>query len=238
MAVRLSAVRTQPVGPDPAIGWAGVNAVINGPVYPGMKRVVADRCTITTTGATRAVEAATGELRRCLLRSEYDGVAFRGGIADQPSVIEDCHILGPGRLINDWHQDGVQLWTGGHLTIRRCVISGWDNSAVFLKTDVGPIDQVTVDQCVLSCGTYFPIFVRDGGHGRPTNVTVTGCVFDAYQGPTPISTGNDLQARYLERETKFVRTEAERRDPTWIVWADNVLPDGRPVPPPGGWYTP
>lgn len=234
MTAPLNWVRTRKVGRDPGVAVALANADV-GPVYPGVRPVLLDRCTVTATGQTRALEAGSGTVRDSLLRGEYDGVAFRDGTPAQPSLVEDSHILGPGRRIADWHHDGVQLWTGGHLTIRRCVITGWDNSAVFLKTDVGPIDNVRVEQCVLACGSWFPIFVRDGGHGRPTRVTVTGCVFDAFQGPTPISTGADQQARYPERETKFVRTEAARKDPTWVVWSGNVRPDGTEIAPPGGW---
>lgn len=225
----LDDVRGMAVGPQ-TFGYVAVNQTLTAGIAQSTKRVLVDQCSITATGAARAIEGASGIVRGCYLTSNQDGLTFIGGTASAPSLVEDCHILGPGVQVADYHQDAVQLWTGGHLEIRRSVLTGWMNSAVLLKTDVGPIDSVVIDSCVLACGTYYPVYVRDGGFGRPTNITVTNCVFDAYNGPTPISTGSNAAT-----ETKFVHAEAQRTDPTWVVWNGNTKPDGTPIPPPGGW---
>lgn len=224
----LDDVRGMAVGPQ-SFGFMAVNQTLAAGISIGVKRALVDQCSVTATGAARAIEAASGIVRGCYLTGSQDGLAFTGGTASAPSLIGDCHVIGPGQQVADYHQDGVQLWTGGYLAIRRSVLTGWMNSAVFIKSDLGSIDSVVIDSCALACGTYYPVYVREGGYGRPTNVTVTNCVFDAYKA-APISTGSNPTT-----ETKFVHTEAQRTDPTWIVWNGNTRPDGTVIAPPGGW---
>lgn len=153
------------------------------------------------------------------------------------AIIEDSLIVNTDGQYGDAHMDGVQMWWGGPLVAVRNRIAGWSTSCFMLKTDVGPIDRVLIaDNRLDNRDGWYLIYVRDGGHGRPTNVTIRGNVLDRWRAKAPISTGNDQG--HLQYETKYVRTEAERTDPTWIVWADNVRPDGTEVAPPGGWRRP
>lgn len=103
---------------------------------------------------------------------------------------------------------------------------------MIIKSDNGIIDDIVSEENYLSNDTdgFYNVYVREAvgsGFGRPTNITVRNNVFE--RGATPISTGSTIAD-----QTKFVRTEANRTDPTWIVWSGNKWNDGIEVVPPGG----
>jgi hypothetical protein len=72
---------------------------------------------------------------------------------------------------NTGHPDGMQAPRAEGVVIRRNWIDvpAGGNSAIILKTDFGPISGVTVQENYLNGGN-FTVYVRNGGHGNPTNV--------------------------------------------------------------------
>lgn len=156
----------------------------------------------------------------------------------QPSVILDSDIINTDGRYGAAHMDGLQLWQGGNLLVRGVKISGWWQSCIMMKTDHGPIDDVTIDGCSLSGALYFQVRVIDGGHGRPTNVTITNNVIarGTGGGTNPVNTGDDFCR--VSTQTTYVRTEAERLDPTWVVFDANISPEGVELVPCGGWREP
>lgn len=160
------------------------------------------------------------------------------GVPHPPAVIEGCLVIreGPDALQPDGrrvHADGIQVWWQGPLVIRRNRIEGWSTSCLMLKSEYGHLDDVLVEGNHLIGRGSFTVYVREhtAGLGRPTNVTIRYNVFDGTG--SPISTGNRP-----DNQATFVRSEAERLQPEWIVWHDNVRPDGTEIEPPGGWHTP
>lgn len=79
-------------------------------------------------------------------------------------------------LSEDPHADAVQNDGGSaNAIIRYSILDstgplGNGNASVILKSDQGPIDQMTISNSVLNGGSY-TIYVRDGGDGPPSNVT-------------------------------------------------------------------
>jgi len=169
------------------------------------------------------------------ITSENDGITPTGGPGALPSVITYNRITRDGTQRGDAHHDGIQLWQGGSVTVRRNWISGWRTSAMMIKSDVGPIRRVRIVGNYLANPTgVYTLYVMSGGFGRPKYVTVRNNVF----GP-----GRPI----FSQGAVFVRSEEERADAVasgdqsaaeWIVWAGNTRSSGRPVVPPGGWRTP
>lgn len=193
-------------------------------------RFIIDRCRIGSAqrpdgGHDRATEDG---IRPCPL----PGSALPAG----PSFIRDSDIINSDGRNGTIHMDGIQVWMGGNLVVERCHVNGWWQSAIMLKSDWGPIDDVLITGCYLTGAQYFQLRIIDGGHGRPTNVSIIDVVVDAgYKGGAhPINTGDDRCT--TTSQTRYVRTEAERLDPTWVVYSGVVDRDGVEIPPRGGWY--
>lgn len=164
-----------------------------------------------------------------------DGINPVGSSATLPSLIEYSVIERQGSRYKDAHQDGVQMWSGSHVTIRRSRITGWSTSAVLLKPDRGPVSHVLIEETYLSnTQGFYCLYIRESNFGRPTMVTVRGNVF------------GDGEAVSAEPDTVFVRDEATRASAirrgvsdaaSWVVWSGNTDELGREVPPPNGWHT-
>jgi hypothetical protein len=133
------------------------------------------------------------------------------------------------------HLDGIQFTTGGNTLIARNYISGFWNSAIIVKADVGPISNVTIDSNFLDNPTgYYQLYLCPASHGL-SNITVTNNAFgkSAYTAST------------CKTKATFVHTEAQRQAAInagnknanqWIVWNGNyVAATGAVVAPPGGW---
>ncbi len=178
------------------------------------------------------------------LTSTNDGIHATGEADGLPSIITNNWIERDGSLIGHNHHDGIQLWQGGNVTIRRNWISGFRTSAILIKSDFertpgdGPIRNFLIEENYLANPTgHFSVYVRDGGKGRPQYVTIRNNVF----GPgSPISTGS-----VPGNESVFVRTTAERNAAVadgvpgaaaWIVWSNNVYAaTGEEIVPGRGW---
>jgi hypothetical protein len=98
------------------------------------------------------------------------------------SSYEQVHVHDLDSLSSDPHADAVQA-DGGSSNVR--VVDsildstgplGTGNASVFLKSDLGPIDDVLVEGNQLNGGAY-SVFVQDGGNGQPTGVTFTHNTF-------------------------------------------------------------
>ncbi|MFC5381926.1 right-handed parallel beta-helix repeat-containing protein [Aquipuribacter nitratireducens] len=207
------------------------NSVFSDKLLVRSGRAVVERSTMNTGGAAVGGEAMV--VRHSNITGNTDGLNPVRSSGTAKTVIEYNKIWRDGTRYQDKHHDGVQFWQGGDTTIRRNWISGWNTSAIMIKTDFGPINNVLIEENYLANPTgYFTMYSRDGGHGRPQMITVRNNVFG---GGTPISP---------EAGTRFVRTEQERADAiargdasarTWIVWYGNIDTSGRVVAPPGGW---
>jgi len=76
------------------------------------------------------------------------------------------------------HSDAVQVESGSkNSTVKNSTLSsvgsGIGNSAVIVKSDFGQPNGITFANNYMNGGNY-TVFVRDGGHGFPQNVTFTG----------------------------------------------------------------
>lgn len=197
------------------------------------------------------VSGVAAIVRHSLIATGNDGITPTGGATGTPTLIEYSKIEGPGGRRGDRHHDGVQLWQGGNVTIRRNWISGWHNSAIIIKSDRemkpgdGPIRNVLIEENYLANPDgHYALYVRDGGKGRPQMVTVRNNAFGPVASGDKVSTG-----RNPGDQAVFVRSERDRRaaiaeqqgDPTvlerreqqlgmtdgradartWIVWYGN-----------------
>lgn len=229
-------------------------------------RVVVEHCDVGAPG--NGVSGLAMVVRHSRVSTGNDGLTPTGGAKGVETVIEYNKIERDGTRDGDRHHDGVQLWQGGNATIRRNWISGWDTSAVMVKSDKelepgdGPVADVLVEENYLhNPSGHYAVQVRDGGQGRPRFVTIRDNAFGPLEGEA-VSTGPSPSEQAV-----FVRTEQQRdravaaqeADPgvldrrvsehgmtedqadarTWIVWDGNVWAEtGEEVTPPGGWHTP
>lgn len=199
----------------------------------------------STVGGSNAVSGSAAIVEHSLLTSTNDGVTLTGGAHGLPSLVENNWIERDGSRVGNNHHDGIQLWQGGNLTIRRNWISGFQVSAILIKSDLeqvpgdGPIRNVLVEENYLANPTgYYTMYVVDGGKGRPQFVTVRNNVFGK---GAPISTGASAAGQAV-----FVRSDAERDAAVadgvagaaeWVAWTNNVsAATGAEIVPPGGWY--
>lgn len=234
---------------DDAVDAGVVDSVIRNGIRArelrgGPTRAVVRRSTVT--GPT-AISGEAVWVDHSHIMSTNDGVTPTGGLHGPPSVIEFNKMERDGSQFGDNHHDGIQLWQGGNVTIRRNWISGFHTAAILIKSDLeqvpgdGPIRNVLIEENYLANPTgYFSVYVRDGGKGRPQFVTIRNNVF----GPgTPVSSGDTPQD-----EATFVRTERQREEAVaagvadaaeWIVFHGNIdAVTGEEIVPPGGWRDP
>lgn len=200
-------------------------------------------CDVTASSGN-AITGTAAVIRRSDITSTNDGITLTGGAYGPQSVIEYNKIWRDGTRLGDAHMDGIQFWQGGNTVIRRNWISGWSNSAIIIKSDLeadpgdGPVRNVLIEENYLANpSTYYTLYVRDGGFGRPQMITIRNNVF----GPgRPISAGSNG-----DEQAVFVRTEQQRADAIaagnaqaaeWIVWHGNIdAATGQEIVPPGGW---
>lgn len=194
----------------------------------------------------RAVQGYAFEARFNDITAGLDGLTPTGGPTDEPlperrrTLIEYNWIHRDGSRVEDRHHDGIQLWQGGKLTVRRNLVQGWANAAIILKSDKAPIDDVVIEDNHLEAPNNFIVYVRDGGFGRPTGVTIRNNAFGRGSGGDIVSTGNSP-----DDQAVFVRTEEERAAAvadgvdgaaSWVVWDGNYDAEtGDEIVPPGGW---
>jgi hypothetical protein len=157
------------------------------------------------------------------ITSGADGIDPSG---DGYKVIQYNKIWRDGTRIADKHHDGIQFWRGGNALISRNWISGFQTSAIMVKADQATISNVTIDSNYLNNPTgYYQLYLCPDSHAL-RNITVTNNAFG--KATSTISTcGTTLT---------FVHTEAQRQDPSWIVWDGNYVAGTHAVvAPPGGW---
>lgn len=145
--------------------------------------------------------------RRLDIHGWNDGVKVASNQRIEDSWIHDPYVTATS------HNDGIQTSGGHDVVIRGNRIAGqWQTqtSALILQSNFAPVDGYTIEDNLLSGGSY-TLYIRDKGtgHGSPTNMTVRNnrWVSDsAAYGPTSLDPG-----------------------PGWI-WEDNRFDDGTPVP--------
>jgi hypothetical protein len=209
-------------------------------------RVVLDHDDISVGAAvTNGVTGLAMTVRNSKITSTNDGIAPTGGAHGPQTLIEYNKITRDGTRIGTQHMDGIQFWQGGNAVIQRNWIDGWANSAIIIKSDLelrpgdGPISNIVIQENYLENSTsYFTLYVRDGGKGRPRFITVQNNAFGRHG--MPISSGSSPY-----NQATFVHTEKQRSDAIaagnpqaaeWIVWSGNYYADdGTPVAPIGGW---
>jgi hypothetical protein len=202
------------------------------------------RALVTQSTSYAPVTGQAVMVQNSRITSQGDGINPTGGKDGPTSLVEYSCIERDGTRVADAHHDGIQIWQGGNAVIRRNWISGWNTSAIMLKSDRelndgdGPVSHVRIEQNYLANPAgHFILYVRDGGKGRPQYVTIV----DNVLGPgSPISSGRSPKDR-----ATFVRTEAERDAAVlagdesaveWIVWSGNTDAEtGLEITPPGGW---
>jgi len=94
------------------------------------------------------------------------------------AILEDSYLHGYSPVAGS-HNDAIQTAQGSHIEVVGNTIEGptrEQTSAYLMKSDFGKIDDVLIENNLLSGGTY-SLYVYDGGHGVPTNVSVINNVF-------------------------------------------------------------
>jgi hypothetical protein len=231
----------------------GYDTTVTDSVLGGMFRVYSNRLPhvrgvlefsdvfSTSTKAGNGVVGASFVAQFNDITASNDGITPTGEAAHQ-TVIQYNNIHRDGTTLGSSHHDGIQFWQNGNAVIRRNWISGWTTSAILIKSDLSPISHITIDENYLANPTgYFAVYVRDGGHGRPTFIDITNNAFGWRA--TPLSSGANAAS-----EATFARSAAVRQTAidagntsaaAWIVWSGNYYADGpkrgKPVPPPGRW---
>ena len=160
--------------PSPSYGLEttkGGSATLRNCTFDGFARSPA--------GSDNGIAGSNIDAERVLIRGFADGIK---GCSD--STFTMCQVVRHATQQSDPHGDSVQYTKGGRASFRFCNLDAhWDdgsqvNSAVILKTDVGPIDGVTFDRCYLGGGNY-TVYSRNTPDlpAPPTNITVQRCVF-------------------------------------------------------------
>lgn len=159
---------------------------------------------------------------------------------DRSNIMETDVVESPTTRPRTYGQAlvGVRICCGGNVVILRTRITGWQGGAIVIRSEHGPLDCVTIDSCYCAGGGPVQIHIGDGGHGRPRNVSILNTIlgYGPSGQPHPVSTadvagGDGSQSRY-------VRSEEHRLDPTWVVYRNVSDPLGTALPPPTGWYDP
>ena len=142
-----------------------------------------------------------------LRRSDIHGTGADGINPYSDAVIEANWIHGiavPG-LHPGPHADGIQMTQGSNVVIRGNFIDvpinagmASANSCVFLKSDMGPISNVTIENNWLNGGNYTIYSRTANGNGAPTNVRVINNRFGRdyryaiYSFDGPVSTSGNV----------------------------------------------
>ncbi len=182
------------------------------------------------------VHRPTGDaLRPCL--TAVTSSQWRTAPPSQASSVVESDILNSHGRYGNQDMHGVQLAWGGNLYMLRVKIDGWCGAAVKVQSDYGPVDKVTLQSCYLGGARRHQLRIVNGGFGRPRNISVLDCCLEvAHPGIHPLYVGEEPSPS--QEPVRFVRTERDRRDATWIVYRGNVDGNGMELPPPDGWFDP
>ena len=128
----------------------------------------------TSTPGERGVGGYNITLRRVMIVGHVDGIK-----AGDNSLYEQVWVTRLRDVNDQGHMDGLQddggggAWTMRYSRIEPDGAPGQEqsNAAVFIKTDLGPIDDVVLENNIFDGGTYTVSSVT-GSHGPPTNVVI------------------------------------------------------------------
>jgi hypothetical protein len=138
--------------------------------------------------------------RNVYIHDVEDGIKLGSNSLYENVVVE--HLDSPSP---DPHADALQADGGASNSIVRDSVLdstgplGSGNAAVFLKSDLGPISNITITDSFFNGGSY-TVYVRDGGYGMPTDVTIadnrigSSHVFGLLSTDGPIDWSNNVWA--------------------------------------------
>lgn len=140
----------------------------------GYTGLVVEDCEIRN-GSSKGFYGNNATIRRCNIHRYVDGLYIPGG----EMTIVDCYVhdLAIGETT---HNDGLQCIGGSNCVVRHNTIiaQGRSTSCMLWQTSVSTIDNILVQNNLLSGGSYILYFVDKGnGYGAPTNVTVDSNIF-------------------------------------------------------------
>jgi len=128
----------------------------------------------TFTGAIGVWSGNTGsQLLKVNVHHTSDGLRIDGNTLIQDSYVHDLNFC------CGYHSDGSQTTQGSNITFRHNTIQGGSNDPIWLKSDSGPISNVTIDNNKLQ-GTGTPSNESSydlGVEGSVSGVSVTNNLF-------------------------------------------------------------
>lgn len=143
-------------------------------VFDGIKGTVLEDVEIDGKGSASSNAGLAGSPwvgRRLNIHHVHDGAKL-----GSDCVLEDSYVHDLLTSAATPHYDCLQATgTGRRIRISRCNLRCGSGpgytSAIILKTDFGPIDDVLIEDCLIGGGG-FTVYSRDGGkgYGAPTNV--------------------------------------------------------------------
>lgn len=145
----------------------------------GVKNVRVEYCDIDGTGSTRTSGLGVGggsnaAIIGCDIRGMVIGIQLFGAATVKDNYIHN--LADTSTNIDDRHFDGITLFAGGgnvieHNTIMMPTNNG-GTAAVFIKTEFGSIDNVTVRNNLMTGDPSYTVYVEDTDKGNITNVLV------------------------------------------------------------------
>jgi hypothetical protein len=132
----------------------------------------------TTTPGERGIGGNNVTLRRVKIVGHTDGIKTGNDSLYEQVWVTDLRDDGEG------HMDAVQDdGDGGDYVIRYSRLEGVnangepENAAAIIKSDLGPIDNVTIEGNVLDGGNYVLMVDRGSGNPAPTNIVIRNNAF-------------------------------------------------------------
>ncbi|MCU1458699.1 MAG: hypothetical protein JWL73_2791, partial [Actinomycetia bacterium] len=163
----------------------------------GVRNTVLENGTInggnSTTNTTDGVAWSNYTARNLDISKSFDGMKAFGNVTIENCWIHDLNMLrgdqyGAGGYS---HNDGIQTSAGTNITIRDNRIERpGANSAIFIDSDQGRIDDVQITGNYLDGGGYTLYVVQSRSapqNGSPANVTVQGNVFGKNHNNGPVT---------------------------------------------------
>jgi hypothetical protein len=165
---------------------------------------------------------------------------------DSNSLYEYIYVHDLDTLADGPHADAIQADGGAKNSIvRHAVLDssgplGTGNAAIILKSDLGSIDNIRIEDSYLNGGAW-TFYSREGGNGNPTNVVLDNVQFGPVQeyglmsidgfvyaeGSVRDSDGNEIILPELVREGESVPPTAEDATPE-AVGPESTAPDSAP----------
>jgi hypothetical protein len=125
--------------------------------------------------ANAGIMGSSYHLIRVNVHGCEDGAKVGRDVTVERSYCHDLWTRATGPHSDCLHLTGCGCFTVGNVVIRDNTLTPARHdatSAIMIKSDMGPIDGVTVEDNHMNYGAY-TVYSRDGGYGNPTNVRFT-----------------------------------------------------------------